>query len=243
MKNKIIIYDDACPLCEWYTTAFIKYGLLDKDGRKPFSQIDQSIIAKIDLERACNEIPLVDMQTFEVLYGIDAMAEVLHNTFPFVKPIVKLSPVNWFLKKTYKLISYNRKGIVAKVPKVNGFTCAPSYNYNYKKYFIAFCFVIAILLMYGLFKKTFPICSDLVFGISGAMVLFSIFIQNKNVLEFIMQWQLQLMIICVMLIPAALLGQVSTLGALLFASIVAILFIKHIYHRILYLKYYFSLDK
>jgi predicted DCC family thiol-disulfide oxidoreductase YuxK len=243
MKNKIIIYDDACPLCQTYTDAFIKYGLLAKDGRKPFSEIDASIIAKLDLERACNEIPLIDTETHEVLYGIDAMVEVLNHTFPFVKPIPSLPPINWFLRKLYKLISYNRKGIVAKIPSIGKFNCAPSYSFNYKKFFIALCFTIATIIMYYMYRKTFPKTTEAVIAVSGFLVLISIFIQNKDQLETIMQWQLQLMIMCVILIPVALLGQVSTLGALLLACLLGVLFIKQIYQRIIYLRYFFNADK
>jgi hypothetical protein len=28
MKNKILVYDDHCPLCQWYSGLFVKYGLL-----------------------------------------------------------------------------------------------------------------------------------------------------------------------------------------------------------------------
>jgi predicted DCC family thiol-disulfide oxidoreductase YuxK len=243
MKNKIIIYDDACPLCQAYTDAFIKYGLLSKDGRKPFSEIDASLIAKLDLERACNEIPLIDTQTHEILYGIDAMVEVLNHTFPFVKPIAKIVPINWALRKLYKLISYNRKGIVAKIPSIGKFNCAPSYSYNFKKFFIALCFTIATIIIYAMFRKTFPKSTDGIIAVSGVLVLISIFLQNKKYLELIMQWQLQLMIMCILLIPGALLGQVNTLGALLVASITSILFIKQIYQRLIYLKYFFGVEQ
>jgi Ca2+/Na+ antiporter len=243
MKNKIIIYDDACPLCQAYTDAFIKYGLLSKDGRKPFSEIDERIIAKLDLERACNEIPLIDTQTHEVLYGIDAMVEVLNHTFPFVKPIASIAPMNWFLRKLYKLISYNRKGIVAKIPAIGKFNCAPSYSFNYKKFFIALCFTVSTIIMYCMFRKTFTQATDFIIMLSGFFVLISIFIQNKNHLEISMQWQLQLMIMCVVLIPVALLGQATTLGALLLACLLAILFIKQIYQRIVYLKYFIRSDQ
>src|SRR5574339_620126 len=35
MKNKILVYDDNCPLCTWYSGLFVKYGFLHTEGRKP----------------------------------------------------------------------------------------------------------------------------------------------------------------------------------------------------------------
>jgi len=34
--DKILVYDDACPLCVAYTGAFVKTGLLTAEGRKSF---------------------------------------------------------------------------------------------------------------------------------------------------------------------------------------------------------------
>ena len=113
-NNKTLIYDDACPLCVWYTGAFVKSGLLTTEGRKAFSTCDTELLNAIDLERGKNEIPLIDIENKQVLYGIDAMLEVLGEKFPVIKTIGNVKPVNWFLKRLYKFISYNRKVIVAK---------------------------------------------------------------------------------------------------------------------------------
>ena len=36
LRDHTIIYDDECPMCNIYTRAFVKHGLLDKKGRKGF---------------------------------------------------------------------------------------------------------------------------------------------------------------------------------------------------------------
>jgi predicted DCC family thiol-disulfide oxidoreductase YuxK len=77
MENKILIYDDNCPLCTWYSGLFVKYGYLNADGRKPFSTLDSELLAKIDFDKSRNEIPLLDTTTNKVLYGIDALLEIL----------------------------------------------------------------------------------------------------------------------------------------------------------------------
>ena len=73
MKNKILIYDDNCPLCTWYSGLFVKYGFLTPEGRKPFSTLDEQLISKIDFDKSRNEIPLLDTATDKVLYVINNM--------------------------------------------------------------------------------------------------------------------------------------------------------------------------
>jgi hypothetical protein len=52
MKNKILVYDDNCPLCTWYSGLFVKYGFLNAEGRKPFSTLDDKLLAKLTLAKA-----------------------------------------------------------------------------------------------------------------------------------------------------------------------------------------------
>jgi predicted DCC family thiol-disulfide oxidoreductase YuxK len=78
-SSKILIYDDGCPLCSAYTTAFVKAGMLDKEGRKNFNTIDANTFALIDKQKCNNEIPLIDTRTNEVWYGIDALLEILSS--------------------------------------------------------------------------------------------------------------------------------------------------------------------
>jgi hypothetical protein len=77
MKSKILIYDDNCPLCTWYSSLFVAWGLLPPEGRKPFSSVEPSLLLSIDLDKSRNEIPLLDTKSGKVLYGIDALLDIL----------------------------------------------------------------------------------------------------------------------------------------------------------------------
>ena len=79
MKNKILIYDDNCPLCSWYSGEFVRFGFLASEGRKAFSSLDTSLLSRIDFEKSRNEIPLLDTENGQVLYGIDALLEILDS--------------------------------------------------------------------------------------------------------------------------------------------------------------------
>jgi predicted DCC family thiol-disulfide oxidoreductase YuxK len=150
MKNKILIYDDYCPLCSWYSGLFIKYGFLESNGRKPYSTLDDSLLAKIDSGKSRNEIPLLDTTSGKVLYGIDALLEILDTKIPCIKRTGNVPVIKWFLKKIYKLVSYNRKVIVVKQCGTGQIDCAPDMNYTYRSVWMSLGLLINTLLLFPL---------------------------------------------------------------------------------------------
>ena len=155
MENKILIYDDNCPLCTWYSGLFVKYGFLHAAGRKAFSTVDDDLLSKIDFDKSRNEIPLLDTSTNKVLYGIDALLEILGQKTPLIKSIGNVPPVKWFLKKLYKLISYNRKVIVAKKCSPGNIDCSPDINYRYRFLFMAICLLFNTIMLYPIHNTVF----------------------------------------------------------------------------------------
>ena len=148
MKNKILVYDDNCPLCTWYSGLFVKHGFLQAEGRKPFSTLDDNLLAKIDFDKSRNEIPLLDTSTHNVVYGIDALLDILDQKIPFIKAMGNFAPLKWVLKRIYKLFSFNRKVIVAKKCGPASIDCSPDQNYLYRFIFMAVCLVFNTLMLY-----------------------------------------------------------------------------------------------
>ena len=137
MKHDLVlIYDDNCPLCSWYSGLFVKLQLLPPEGRVAFTQAPDLLFSAIDVEKAKNQIPLIDVDAKKVYYGIDALVEVLGQKFPFIRTICEWKFVNWFLKKIYKLVSSNRKVIVAKKCGTGQFDCSPEFNVRYRLFFL-----------------------------------------------------------------------------------------------------------
>ena len=155
MKNKILVYDDNCPLCTWYSGLFVKYGFLNADGRKPFSTIDDDLLIKIDFDKGKNEIPLLDTSTLKVVYGIDALLDILDQKIPFIKTIANFAPLKWILKRLYKFVSFNRKVIVAKKCGPANIDCSPDYNYLYRFIFMAVCLGFNTLMLYPFHNNLF----------------------------------------------------------------------------------------
>ncbi len=89
LENQTLLYDEDCPLCQAYTSAFVKTGILDQNGKKPFTKITTEEAHFIDTERAANEIALIDTKNKTVIYGIDSLLKVLGNSFPFIATIGK----------------------------------------------------------------------------------------------------------------------------------------------------------
>jgi predicted DCC family thiol-disulfide oxidoreductase YuxK len=155
-NTKIIIYDDTCPMCAWYTGTFVKTGLLPKEGRQAFSNVDTALLGVVDLARGKNEIPLVDTATHKVYYGIDALLEILGAKMPLIKTIGNLAPVKWFLYRLYRMITYNRRVIVApKAGGINCVDCTPDFNTKYRSLFLFLCAIINTLLIVPLHKYLF----------------------------------------------------------------------------------------
>jgi len=76
-NNKILLYDDYCPLCSWYSGLFVKFGLLSPENRVPFSKADIAILTSIDVEKGRDEIPFIDIETGVTVYGVDTLLEIL----------------------------------------------------------------------------------------------------------------------------------------------------------------------
>jgi predicted DCC family thiol-disulfide oxidoreductase YuxK len=146
-NNHILVYDDTCPLCALYSGAFVKAGLLHPQGRQAFSEAGANVLATIDLQRGRNEIPLIDTAHQQVYYGIDALLEILGQKMPWVKTIGNLRPVKWCLYRLYRLVTYNRRVIVAPTTRPGTFDCAPDFNTRYRLYFLVLCLVLNTLLI------------------------------------------------------------------------------------------------
>lgn len=218
MSSKIIIYDDSCPLCAGYTNVFIKTGLLDKAGRKNFSQIDPGLTEMIDLKRAVNEIPLIDTDNNKVWYGVDALLEILQQKIPFAKKTGNIRPVKWLLKKTYKLVSFNRRVIVAGGNKPGTFDCSPDFNSRYRVLFIVLLLCLNFLLLLPV--QQYVLRNSLLQSVSlqnvqlsiGALVIAHLLLVNwdnsKRRLDLLAQVLLLISIALLLLLPLVWLNQV-----------------------------------
>jgi predicted DCC family thiol-disulfide oxidoreductase YuxK len=210
-NDKILVYDDACPLCVAYTSAFVKAGLLTAEGRQSFSDVSAELLHTINYKRSKNEIPLLDPVTNKVWYGIDALLEILGAKCPAIKTIGHIKPVNWFLKKLYSFISYNRKVIVAAKASPLKIDCSPSFNLFYRILFI-FVFLIAnTLMLYPVHEHLlskmpgYSLSAGQLFLLHTAMVaincILALFMPKQTAIEYLGQVNMLTLVTNLLLLP------------------------------------------
>ncbi len=195
-------------------------GLLNEEGRKNFSNIDLATFELVDKGKCNNEIPLVDTATKQVWYGIDALLELLDSKIPFIKFVGNIKLVKWFLQKTYKFISYNRKVIVGTAPKM-GYDCSPDFNVSYRVYFLVFFFLFNTLMLVPLYHTVFS--RSFIGGSSLAQlqsahlilvavnIIIAIILGGKKALEYLGQVNMLALTCVLLIIPMHLLTQFANI--------------------------------
>jgi hypothetical protein len=248
MKNKkTLLYDDACPLCSWYSGAFVKSGLLDKEGRKAFSLASPELLQCINAKRGVNEIPLIDHDTKQVLYGIDALVAIIGQRCPIVRVLGKTVVVKWPLKKLYNFISYNRKVIVARKRAEGRLDCSPDFNVFYRFLFMSIFLCFNTLML-------FPLYAELLSKIPGVDIslltfhgvhavilcsncLLAFSLSRKEAIEYLGQVNMLALITILLLIPLMWLNEWwRPIGSfnLIYLGLLSIFIVKEYFRRMEY---------
>ncbi|WP_445710107.1 DCC1-like thiol-disulfide oxidoreductase family protein [Flavobacterium sp.] len=215
LTNHMLLYDEDCPMCNLYTSGFIKANMLDENGRKPFVTLTNEEENYIDLDRAKDEIALVDTKNKTTLYGIDSLLKVIGNSFPWMEKVGNWKLINYCLKKLYKFISYNRKVIApSKITSGTTIQCVPSFNVKYRLLYIVFAslFTAIVLFQYAemiilLPKGNFTRELVLAVGQMGFQFLFILKLSKQKQLNYIGNLVTVSVIGSLMLLPILLLNQ------------------------------------
>ncbi|GAB3950592.1 hypothetical protein GCM10028805_28950 [Spirosoma harenae] len=115
--KKLIIYDDSCPMCRLYTKGMVsadESGCLQRIGGNQLA--DKTLVDRLDLQRARHEIPLIDLDGGETLYGVDTWIYALGQRNQSTAKLLSLNWFNLLLRKIYAFISYNRRIIITSPP-------------------------------------------------------------------------------------------------------------------------------
>lgn len=135
LQNKVIIYDDSCPMCKLYTYWFVAWGFLKPENRIGFATAPREITSHVDLDRGRHEIPLYDRATKETLYGLNALTFILGSRWTWLKPLFRSQPFFWAFYPLYQIITYNRR-VIAGCRACCGFDCAPDLNRFYRSVYL-----------------------------------------------------------------------------------------------------------
>ncbi len=146
-SHKLLI-DADCPMCRMYGRGFEKAGWVDKETYSPYQNFTVSTDLSIDMNKARNEIALVDTEHKVVRYGVDALEHIVINRFPALNPVLAWKPVDFFLRKLYKFISFNRKVIAPSAIKEGVKACVPDLNVKYRWFYITFVATLSSMVLY-----------------------------------------------------------------------------------------------
>ena len=148
LENKVIIYDDSCPMCKLYTYWFVAWGFLGSENRIGFATAPADITSHVDLDRGRHEIPLFDRTTKETIYGLAALTHVLGSRWTWLNPFFESRVFMWMFYPLYQIITYNRR-VIAGCQACCGFDCAPDLNRFYRSVYLLIA-GFAIFLIGGL---------------------------------------------------------------------------------------------
>lgn len=153
LREHVILYDEACPMCNLYTRAFVKYKFLDKQGRASYQNMPKQFTCNIDAKRAVNEIALVNKKTGEVTYGVNSLIKILSQRFPVLKLVFQFKVFNWLATKAYRFVSYNRRIIMPALHKQEE-QHEPSLHKGYRIAYLLLTWLFTALVL-NAYSKTF----------------------------------------------------------------------------------------
>lgn len=217
LKDHILVYDGDCPMCRMYSNGFIKSNMLDDDGIVPFNDIREEISSCIDMDKARNEIALVDRNHQTVTYGIESWFKIVGNSFPAFQPLFRFPVFYRFMKSVYSFISYNRKVIAPGKSFNKAGTCYPDYHIGWRwSYILVTSVLIAFLLnryfvqiplyrnaQFSFVHEWFIVMGQLLF--QGSIVFFS---RRDRILHYFGHLMTISMIGSLLLLPIILLNRI-----------------------------------
>lgn len=213
-KTPLLIYDDRCPLCVWYSRKFTELNLLKYEERLAWSSpLGQHWLNRIDADKARHEIPLIDQATGNATFGIDALLEILGRRWPWIKKVGRLGPINWMLRQMYSFVSYNRK-VISGASSCKMGSCSPDEHLGWRGAYILLCFMLSlsILLAISLMMESF-IDPELAFLLPVASLGFILIIMiatycsvDRRVAELNGNWATILLIFGLSMLPTLVLG-------------------------------------
>lgn len=190
LANHQLIYDKDCPMCKVYSGAFVEAKMLDENGRQNYRDLSEQTKSLLNVNRARNEIALVNFAENKTYYGLDSLLIIIGNSFPILEKIGRISFIYWFFLKLYSLVSYNRKLII---PSKNDFlenACVPDFNLKYRLIFIISTIITSSYIFNLSFLKlgfqfSFNEILALIFGLIFWQILFLKDKRIENIANYI----------------------------------------------------------
>lgn len=142
--KKLIIYDESCPMCDVYTKGMVAFdgsGTISRVGNNHLT--DNAIVSRLDPKRAKHELPMVDLDGGETLYGVDTWVYAFGRGNELTRWGLSLNWLRLMLQTLYAFISYNRRIIFPPAPgRWDLFDFAPEFRPGYRLAFAGLLFAV-----------------------------------------------------------------------------------------------------
>jgi hypothetical protein len=144
LSNHVILYDKECPMCNLYTAGFVHTGMLDENGRLPYTEAATLIdLHHVNQEKACDEIALIDTTNGNVRYGVDSLTYIIGNRFSSLLPLLNNKFFKIIARGLYRFISFNRKVIIQGKDTDQSNACRPSFSLRYRMAYILVAWILS----------------------------------------------------------------------------------------------------
>ncbi len=184
--KKAIIYDDTCPMCQWYTQSFVENGFLTKEGRISFSELNDTNACQIDFDKGKHEIPLIDLDGGKTIYGLDSLVYLLSQRFPWIGQLMKNRWIYNFFKQIYQIVSYNRRVIAPSEKRIIKYDCSPDFNLKFRLIYIGLAFLISSIIGWKTYADfQFVPNLEIIFPVVIiALMSMALFFQGETIVEY-----------------------------------------------------------
>lgn len=241
LENHKLLLDKDCPMCNIYGSFFEQTSLIDRNTLAHYQTIDDHVAARIDMDRARNEIALHDTVTGHNMYGLDSLITIVSHDRKWLKHLLANPWVYAFFKRLYKFITYNRKVIYPAPANTSGRACTPDLNLRYR-----WAYIILVALFTGLVLNQFAYGLNNALGYShnhwrefvicfgqiiwqGAAVFF---ISRENLMDYLGNMSTVSLLGAVLLLPLLVIHAFIPLSAIAllaaFAWVVGLMLMEHI---------------
>lgn len=237
MKNYKLLIDADCPVCSLIGSEFERNGVVEKNTCMPYQEIDISLKNYVDSWRSKNEVALINLNTYEVFYGIDAFKTIVLYHFPFFRPIFEFKPFLWLFNQIYLLIAFNRRVIFFSNTKPIDEKYKPSLNLKYRIFYIFLANIVFACLMYVVFNQFYTIKFIALFIIITGAFAYQYFIakmlKQNNIWEYLGNLATIVFFGSLLLIPLIIIEKISELPKwayglnIIFSVIIALILHNH----------------
>lgn len=157
--KKLIVYDGSCPMCRLYTKGMVaadSSGCLTRISSNQLAE--EALLNRVDRQRARHEIPLIDLDGGETLYGVDTWTYALGQRNQRIEKLLSFGWLRAILQKLYAFISYNRRIIITSPPgRWRLLDLQPDFRLSYRLAFILLVFGLASMLFSTISGSIWPI--------------------------------------------------------------------------------------